>query len=110
MTPDVVTVAPPGATLINFQLCEIHEHELYIALQMRGMEKYITLDEEQRKLLAELGQSDPITLSHVQLAIGSMQAFGVDHVKACNSCPVCAYHSVITLVADAMALQFTKGH
>lgn len=110
MIPNVQVVAPEVAKAVTVQLCDEHDRELAMALAMRGMERHVRMTDEERQLMAELGQSDPLTIARVQLTMSAMQTFGAEILKICKGCPVCAFHSVVTVVADAMALQFTKGH
>jgi hypothetical protein len=110
MTPDLIPNQEPPSATISIEMCATHKVEMATALTMRGMGKYVLLNDDDRRLLAELGQSDPLTCANVQLAMSAMSTFGPQLLKSAGACPVCAFHSIVSVIADAMATQFTKGN
>lgn len=100
---EVVTLASES---VQVQYCSDHYNELTFALLERQLGEKIAQSQEEliEKLVA--GQMDPCLEASSAITSAAISMFGAEAVLEVDGCPVCAFHNIITHVADHIAVKY----
>lgn len=91
---------------VQVKYCQAHYDELCRALLERQLGEYIA--ETQEALIEKLvaGEMDPCLEASNAITGGALSMFGPEIIIAHGGCPVCTFSSIITHVADHIAVKY----
>lgn len=110
--PEEKGVEIPTVKVVQAQIqyCPDHYDELMRALLDRNLGQHISSSAEELADKLMEGQMDVMVEASTAITSSALQLFGPEAVMAQNGCPVCALRSIITHVADYLAVRYTKGN